>query len=70
MRNAWYPATITNPGTCTTFNVLDLFRLLNVVGNINAHDFILTLERRTDALNTTGMEWLPVGSQFSSNDVF
>ncbi|KAJ7062990.1 hypothetical protein B0H15DRAFT_794749 [Mycena belliarum] len=49
LRNGWYPATTVDPGTCATFAVLDLFRLLSVVGNINAHDFVGTLERQTDA---------------------
>ncbi|KAJ7209468.1 hypothetical protein GGX14DRAFT_364154 [Mycena pura] len=46
--NGWYPATITDPGTCATFAVLDYFRLLNVVGNLNVHDFMGMLERLTD----------------------
>ncbi|KAJ7043420.1 hypothetical protein C8F04DRAFT_1207359 [Mycena alexandri] len=49
MRNGWYPATVVDPATCATFAALDLFRLLNVVGNINARDFVTTLERRTNA---------------------
>jgi hypothetical protein len=60
LRNGWYPATVTDPMTCATFNVLDLFRLLNVVGNINVHDFIRSLERLTDGLEASGMKWLPV----------
>ncbi|KAJ7617537.1 hypothetical protein DFH06DRAFT_1012407 [Mycena polygramma] len=59
LRNGWYPATVTDPSTCATFNVLALFRLLNVVGNMNAHDFMASLERRTDALNASGMNWMP-----------
>ncbi|KAJ7607459.1 hypothetical protein DFH06DRAFT_928501, partial [Mycena polygramma] len=50
LRCGWYPASITDPSTCATFKVLDLFRLLNVVANVNANDFITTLERRTDAM--------------------
>ncbi|KAJ6607425.1 hypothetical protein B0H10DRAFT_1818202 [Mycena sp. CBHHK59/15] len=49
LRNGWYPATTTDPATCATFAALELFRLLNVVGNINVHDFVGTLERRSDA---------------------
>ncbi|KAJ7483696.1 hypothetical protein B0H11DRAFT_1723311 [Mycena galericulata] len=60
MRNAWYPVSLTDPSTCATFNVLDLFRLLGVVGNLNAHDFVATLERRTDAFCSTGIRWMPV----------
>ncbi|KAJ7182634.1 hypothetical protein C8R43DRAFT_1116267 [Mycena crocata] len=59
MRGGWYPASLTDPGTCATFNVLDLFRLLNVVGNLNVHDFIRSLERRTDGLTASGMRWMP-----------
>ncbi|KAJ6525539.1 hypothetical protein DFH09DRAFT_1328897 [Mycena vulgaris] len=59
LRNGWYPASITDPSTCATFDVLDLFRLLAVVGNVNAHDFVRTLERRTDALTSTGIRWMP-----------
>ncbi|KAJ6463769.1 hypothetical protein C8R47DRAFT_992319 [Mycena vitilis] len=53
MRNGWYPATLTDPSTCATFRVLDLFRLLNVVGNVNASDFIMSLERLTDPIGAT-----------------
>ncbi|KAJ6503466.1 hypothetical protein C8R47DRAFT_969052 [Mycena vitilis] len=53
LRNRWYPATITEPTTCATFNVLELFRLLNVVGNTNCHDFMGSLERLTDAAWST-----------------
>ncbi|KAJ7122475.1 hypothetical protein C8R46DRAFT_1050549 [Mycena filopes] len=50
LRNGWYPATTVDPQTCATFAALELFRLLNVVGNVNVHDFVGTLERRTDAM--------------------
>ncbi|KAJ7899713.1 hypothetical protein B0H13DRAFT_2336971 [Mycena leptocephala] len=59
LRNTWFPATVTDPTTCATFNVLNLFRLLNVVGNVNCHDFIGTLERMMDAAGSTGMKWMP-----------
>ncbi|KAJ7863700.1 hypothetical protein B0H13DRAFT_2354000 [Mycena leptocephala] len=59
MRNGWYPASLMDPSTCATFRVLDLFCLLNVVGNVNAHDFMMALERGTDALGSTGIRWLP-----------
>ncbi|KAJ7934588.1 hypothetical protein B0H13DRAFT_1855184 [Mycena leptocephala] len=49
LRNGWYPATTVDPATCATFASLELFRLLNVVGNINVHDFVGTLEQRTNA---------------------
>ncbi|KAJ7038551.1 hypothetical protein C8F04DRAFT_1255829 [Mycena alexandri] len=59
LRNGWYPATATEPATCATFNVLELFRLLNVVGNVNCHDFMGSLERLTDGASSTGMKWMP-----------
>ncbi|KAJ6475018.1 hypothetical protein C8R47DRAFT_986520 [Mycena vitilis] len=55
LRNGWYPATNTDPDTCATFSVLDLFRLLNVGGNVNAYDYIAALERKTDALASSGI---------------
>ncbi|KAJ6606249.1 hypothetical protein DFH09DRAFT_896192 [Mycena vulgaris] len=48
LRNNWYPATTVDPAMCTTFKSLELYRLLNVVGNINVHDFVRTLEQLTD----------------------
>ncbi|KAJ7688489.1 hypothetical protein B0H16DRAFT_1753102 [Mycena metata] len=59
LRNRWYPATVTDPATCATFDVLDLFRLLNVVSNVNCHDFMGSLERLTDSASSTGMNWMP-----------
>ncbi|KAJ7256419.1 hypothetical protein C8J57DRAFT_948254, partial [Mycena rebaudengoi] len=50
MRNTWYLVTTIDPATCATYASLDLLRLLNMVGNINVHDFVGTLERNTDAL--------------------
>ncbi|KAJ6478376.1 hypothetical protein C8R45DRAFT_934146 [Mycena sanguinolenta] len=49
LRHWWYPATTVDPATCVIFAVLDLFRLLNVIRNISAHDFVGTLERKTNA---------------------
>ncbi|KAJ7080557.1 hypothetical protein C8R43DRAFT_909917, partial [Mycena crocata] len=49
LRTGWYLATVTDPTTCATFRVLDFFRLMNVVGNVNANDFITALERLSDA---------------------
>ncbi|KAF7329538.1 CxC2 domain-containing protein [Mycena kentingensis (nom. inval.)] len=53
LKNGWYPATIDEPATCATLRVLDLFRLLRVVGNMNSHDFVSSLERLTDPTFTT-----------------
>ncbi|KAJ7143254.1 hypothetical protein C8R46DRAFT_1167838 [Mycena filopes] len=59
VRNAWYPSSATDPDTCATFKVLDTFRLLNVIGNVNAHDFMTALERLTSPVASTGMEKVP-----------
>ncbi|KAJ7807053.1 hypothetical protein B0H13DRAFT_2386681 [Mycena leptocephala] len=59
LRNAWFPATATDPDTCATFKLLELFRLLNVVGNVNGQDFVTCLERSTNTLNSTGMDKVP-----------
>ncbi|KAK7043444.1 CxC2 domain-containing protein [Favolaschia claudopus] len=59
MRNAWYPATVTDPGTCATFKTLESYRLYSVVGNINVRDFVTALERMTDASAASGMSWIP-----------
>ncbi|KAJ7801671.1 hypothetical protein B0H14DRAFT_3489329 [Mycena olivaceomarginata] len=59
LRNAWYPATVTDPGTCSTFRSLETYRLYNVLGNMNVRDFITSLERMTDASAALGMTWLP-----------
>ncbi|KAF7358760.1 CxC2 domain-containing protein [Mycena sanguinolenta] len=59
LRNSWYPATITDPATCATFTTLETFRLLNVVGNMNANDFITALERQTNATVSAGVDWIP-----------
>ncbi|KAJ7903966.1 hypothetical protein B0H13DRAFT_1620975 [Mycena leptocephala] len=59
LRNTWYPATVTDPGTCATFKSLEAYRLYNVVGNMNANDFIHAVERATDPMASTGMTWLP-----------
>ncbi|KAJ6460704.1 hypothetical protein C8R47DRAFT_1226206 [Mycena vitilis] len=48
--NGWYPATTVDPETCATVEVLEQFRLLNVVGNVNVQDFIGALERIMDPL--------------------
>ncbi|KAJ7825880.1 hypothetical protein B0H14DRAFT_2368607, partial [Mycena olivaceomarginata] len=48
LANGWYPATTVDPETCATIEALDFFHLLNVVGNVNVHDFIGLLERRVD----------------------
>ncbi|KAJ7756767.1 hypothetical protein DFH07DRAFT_958904 [Mycena maculata] len=68
LRNAWYPATVADPGTCATFKSLEAYRLYNVVGNMNVNDFIHAMERATDVTEratdvtaSTGLRWLPDG---------
>ncbi|KAJ7110762.1 hypothetical protein C8R46DRAFT_1170994 [Mycena filopes] len=48
LRNDWFPSSTVDPATCATFGALELFRVLNVVGNITVHDFVGSLERQTD----------------------
>ncbi|KAJ7887149.1 hypothetical protein B0H13DRAFT_2342514 [Mycena leptocephala] len=60
LRNRWYPATVTGPGTCATFATLETFRLQNVVGNMNVHDFVTAMERQTNAFGSTGLGRVPV----------
>ncbi|KAJ7744427.1 hypothetical protein DFH07DRAFT_963653 [Mycena maculata] len=55
LRNDWYPATTVDPATCATFASLEHFRLLNVVGNVNVHDFVRTLEQESDAGDVEGV---------------
>ncbi|KAJ7429112.1 hypothetical protein B0H11DRAFT_2266968 [Mycena galericulata] len=56
MRNAWYPASLTDPATCATYRVLEMFRLMTVIGNVNARDFVTALERRTEPLGPSGLK--------------
>lgn len=56
MRNAWWPTTIASPRTFATFEVLALFRRLNVTANVNVCDFVTTLEKLSNPLQA---EWLP-----------
>ena len=62
LRNCWYPASVTDPRTCATFKGLEAFRLYNVVGNMNASDFVRAMERMTNTTAETGMMWLPVSA--------
>ncbi|KAJ7082827.1 hypothetical protein C8R43DRAFT_886408 [Mycena crocata] len=59
LRNKWYPATVTDPGTCATFRSLEAYRLFNVAGNMNVRDYITALEEMTDAGAKAGLTWLP-----------
>jgi hypothetical protein len=65
LRNSWYPATVTDPGTCATFKTLEAYRMYNVVGNMNVRDFITALQRVTDTTASSGMSWLPVNGHLT-----
>ncbi|KAF8995279.1 hypothetical protein BDZ89DRAFT_925224, partial [Hymenopellis radicata] len=52
LRNGWYPATSTDPSTCGSFEVLDMFRLLSTVAQVNVRDFVTSLEQMTDPHGT------------------
>ncbi|KAK6984039.1 CxC2 domain-containing protein [Favolaschia claudopus] len=56
LRNAWYPATTVDPGTCATFATLEVFRLLSVIGSLSVLDFVGTMEKTT---NMSGVELVP-----------
>jgi hypothetical protein len=64
MRACWWPATPTNPKTCATFDTLRFFQLLNCLGKVSAHDFLLSLEYLTDnnGLNPPPVCPLPISS--------
>ncbi|KAJ7042736.1 hypothetical protein C8F04DRAFT_945140, partial [Mycena alexandri] len=48
MRACWWPATVNHPNTCTTFQVLRLFQVLNCLGKVSAYDFLRGLEKCTN----------------------
>ncbi len=52
----WYPATTSDPHTCTTFECLDTFHLLNVVANVDIRDYVSSLEQKVDVWGT---KWVP-----------
>ncbi|KAF7294445.1 CxC2 domain-containing protein [Mycena kentingensis (nom. inval.)] len=59
LRYGWYPATVIEPRTCTTFRTLQAFRLYNVVGNLNVTDFVAAMERMTNAMVSSGLFRVP-----------
>ncbi|KAJ7048755.1 hypothetical protein C8F01DRAFT_1276102 [Mycena amicta] len=56
MRVCWWPATARAPQTCATFAVIRLFRTLNCLGKVSAHDFLRSLELLT---NNDGLDPVP-----------
>jgi hypothetical protein len=61
MRVCWWPATARAPQTCATFAVVRLFRTLNCLGKVSAHDFLKSLELLT---NSDGLSPVPVRGPF------
>ncbi|KAJ7025066.1 hypothetical protein C8F04DRAFT_1269673 [Mycena alexandri] len=47
LHHGWYPASVLNTTTCATVGALQLFRLLNSIGNVSVNQFITVLARRT-----------------------
>ncbi|KAH8796807.1 hypothetical protein DL96DRAFT_1825613 [Flagelloscypha sp. PMI_526] len=56
LRHGWYPATVSKPQTVVTLRCLDFYRSLCVVGNVNVHDFVCSLENFT---HRGGRDWVP-----------
>ncbi|KAH8792267.1 hypothetical protein DL96DRAFT_1829149 [Flagelloscypha sp. PMI_526] len=56
LRHGWYPATVSKPQTVVTLRCLDFYRSLCVVGNVNVHDFVRSLENFT---HRGGRDWVP-----------
>ncbi|KAJ7694007.1 hypothetical protein B0H14DRAFT_2419338, partial [Mycena olivaceomarginata] len=52
LRVCWWPATVRDPSTCATFNVIRLFQNMNCLGKISAFHFLRSLELLT---NTDGL---------------
>ncbi|VDC03718.1 unnamed protein product [Peniophora sp. CBMAI 1063] len=55
MRWRLWPATCDNPQTATTYEALDLFTRLSVLGRLNVYDFYRALEAATDAAKLKGI---------------
>lgn len=57
LRIGWWPATPTNPKTCTTMECLRQFHLLNLKANVTTFGYYGALAHMTDNL---GVEKIPV----------
>lgn len=64
MRVCWWPATVVDPSTCATFNVLRLFQNMNCLGKISAFHFLRSLELLT---NADGLNPPPVSLRSNEN---
>ncbi|KAL1714108.1 hypothetical protein EV715DRAFT_295467 [Schizophyllum commune] len=56
LRSRLIPATVHDPQTCCTFEVLHLFHLLTFNAKTTAYDFYASLERLTDNPGTRGLQ--------------
>jgi CxC2 like cysteine cluster associated with KDZ transposases len=59
LRHRLFPATVGDPKTAATFEVLERFQMLSFTSKISAHDFMMALQRLSD---NTGTEVVPVSS--------
>jgi hypothetical protein len=48
LRSRWFPATISNPKSAATFNVLQRFQLLSYEGKLSSFEFYHSVARETD----------------------
>lgn len=62
MRARWWPATMRNPRTVTTFRLLKFFRAIHIQGHNNGYDFYNGLVRISDG---SGLQDVKVRLTFS-----
>ncbi|KAI0702993.1 hypothetical protein BC835DRAFT_1410783 [Cytidiella melzeri] len=55
LRALWYPVTPLQPESCTTFELMDLFHILNLQGNLTVYNFFKSLEILTDGWQLEGV---------------
>lgn len=55
MRWRFWPATCVNPQTATTFEALDLFHRLSLLGRLNVYDFYRAMEAASDGAMLKGI---------------
>lgn len=64
LRVDWYPATVLEPQSCATFELMKLFHLLSLEGKISAYHFYKTLHHRTE---NSGIEYVHVSISLSKS---
>lgn len=57
LRATWFPATLLDPSTCATFELLREFHILSLQAKVSMHHFYVSLHRKSD---NTGLRSLPV----------